>query len=210
MLYSPVVTERDIEENHRIYVERRNIYKEKGFDFAVGREFILRKAGELSGSILEVGTGSGDMTVTLAKAGYKITAVDKDAESLKKSALNLVYENLLSKVVFYEMDAEKLDFPDKSFNNIVCVNSFHHIKSVDRVLSEMSRVLCKNGKLLLADFNEKGMAVVGEVHKNEGRVHEDIGPGRAHIYSFLAKNGYKIESYEEQYHWVLICSKNPE
>ena len=207
MQYIPRVTEKEKKENHQHFSERRALYKKKGFDFEASRKFILQKAGVLSGNILEIGTGYGDTAIALAKVGYKITTIDKDIESFKIAAPNLAWENLLSNIIFYIMDGETLSFKKESFNNVVCVNLFHHIKRVAQILSEMDRVLCKGGKLVLADFNEKGMGIVNGVHRDEGRVHENFGISRDYVYSYLQKSGYKIKKYEEQFHWVLISEK---
>ncbi len=102
MRYLPELTESAQRENHKLFSERRTLYKQKGFDFAVSRAFILEKTGRLKGSILEVGSGSGDTAIALAKAGYELTAVDRDIVSLERSALNLACENLLSKVSLYK------------------------------------------------------------------------------------------------------------
>ena len=171
------------------------------------REFILKKAYPLKGRILEIGAGNGHTTLALAKAGYKFVSIDKDKQAIKITALNLAYRNMLSNVTFYVMDGESLTFPDNSFKNIVIVNLFHHIKDIDKVLSGADRALCADGKLVLADFNKKGMGIVNAVHKQEGRIHEDYGVSKDYIYSYFHGLGYEIESYKEKHHWLLIGKK---
>ncbi len=205
--YIPEITEEKKEENYSRFRERIALYKKHGLDFVKSREFILQKAGTLFGSILEIGSGTGYTTVFLAEAGYKFITVDKDPESLKITALNLAYKNLISNVVFYVMNAEALVFKNESFNNIICVNLFHHIKKIDKILSEMDRVLCKGGKIILADFNKRGMEIIDKVYKAEGRVHENFGISRDYVYSYFDDLKYKVEKYEETCHWVLISKK---
>ena len=161
----------------------------------------------MQGSILEIGTGTGYATLVLAKAGYKFTSIDTDKESLEIAALNLAYENALSNVAFYVMDGKSLDFENKSFRNIVVINLFHHIDDIDKVLSEIDRVLCRGGKAVLADFNKNGLKIVGSVHKQEGRIHEDVGVSKKHIYSYFHRLGYDVKSAEDKHHWVLIAKK---
>ena len=81
MRYTPRLGRKKIEENHRYFSERVLLYKKKGLDLVKSREFILRKAQPLPGSILELGTGAGHTTVALAKAGYDFVSIDKDKEA---------------------------------------------------------------------------------------------------------------------------------
>ncbi len=207
MQYIPKLTPEEIEQNHKCFKQRISLYKEKGLDFVKSRGFILEKAGPLQGSILEIGTGTGYTTLILARAGYKFISIDKDKEALKIAALNLAYENALPCVKFYVMDGQSMSFANDSFKNVIVVSLFHHIDNVDGILSEIDRVLCINGKLILADFNRKGMEVVNSVHRQEGRTHQDSGVSRDYISSYLYKLGYEIRNYEEEYHWVLIAAK---
>ena len=205
MQYFPKVNEKEIEENHRHFSERISLYKERGLDFIKNREFILAKAGVLDGNILEIGAGSGYTTLALAKAGYKFISIDIDKEALKTTALNLAYEKVLSNVEFYVMDGMSLDFKNSTIKNVVIVNLFHHIKSgINKILSEIDRVLCADGKLVLADFNDKGMKIVEGVHKQEGRVHENAGVSEDYVHSYFHSLGYEIKRYQDMCHWIII------
>ena len=207
MRYIPKLTRKEIKENHKHCVERLSIYKKRGLDFSKNREFILEKAGPLRGRILEIGTGTGHMTLTLAMSGHIITSVDNDKEALKTAALNLAHENILSSVAFYMMDGRSLGFHDGSFENVFVVNAFHHIDGIDEMLSEIDRVLSDNGKIVLADFNKNGMKIISAVHRGEGHVHKDSGIGRDDIRSYFRILGYKIKSYKDKCNWILIGEK---
>lgn len=207
MEYIPKLADKEIEENHARFSERASIYRKRGLDFVKVREFILEKASPLEGSILEIGTGRGHMTLSLAKAGYKFISIDKDKESLKIAALNLAYGKVLSSTKFYIMDGKSLTFKDRSFKNIVVVNLFHHIAEIDKILSEINRVLCADGKAVLADFNKKGMDIVEAVHKGEGNIHENYGLRKDYTYSYFSNLGYDIQDYDDTHHWVLIAEK---
>ena len=207
MKYMPVLTSKQIEDNHNIFNERRNLYKEKGLDFLKSREFILEKARPLQGNILEIGSGKGIMALSLAKAGYSFTSVDNNEEILLITALNLAYENLFFKAELYVMDAYVLEFKENSFNNVFIVEALHHMDDIEGIFSEVDRVLSKEGKLVLADFNRKGMEIVDLVHGQEGRKHESSFIGRDEVESWLDRNGYKIKRYEDKCHWILIAAK---
>lgn len=207
MKFIPDISTKEIKTNHKNFIERISLYKKRGLDFARSREFILKKARPLCGNILEIGTGIGYTALALAKANYKFISVDNDKEALKVTALNLAYENVLHNVIFYTMDGRSLIFDDGSFNNIIVVNLFHHINDVDKMFSEINRVLCPNGRAVLADFNKSGMEIVNCVHKEEGRIHEDSGVNKDYVYSYFNGLGYEIKEYDEKCHWLLIVKK---
>ncbi len=205
--YMPKLSNKEIVENHKHFSKRVSLYQKKGLDFAKNREFILKKADPLQDSILEMGTGTGHTTLALAKAGYKFASIDNDKEALKIAALNLAYVNVFSNVKFYIMDGKSMDFENRSFKNIVCVNLFHHIDKVNKMFSEIDRVLCANGKAVLADFNKRGLDLVNAVHKKEGRAHKNSDVTKDSVYSYFHGLGYEIKEYKDKCHWVLISRK---
>ena len=207
MKYTPVLTDKQIEDNHKLFNERRNIYKENGLDFLKSREFILEKAGPLQGNFLDIGSGKGIMALSLAQAGYSFTSIDNNEEMLRITALNLAYENLSSRVELYIMDAYALEFDGNSFNNIFMVDALHHMDAIEGVFSEVDRVLSGGGKFVLSDFNKKGMKIVDLVHGHEGRKHESSFIDRDEVEYWLGQNGYKVKKYEDRCHWVLIADK---
>ncbi|MBL7081533.1 MAG: class I SAM-dependent methyltransferase [Candidatus Omnitrophica bacterium] len=207
MQYIPNLTDKEIEQNHQYFAQRISLYKSKGLDFLKSRRFILKKAGPLGGNILEIGTGTGHTTLVMAGTGYEFSSIDKDKEVLKTAALNLAYQDLLSRVKFYIMDGMSLTFADHSFENVVIVNLFHHIDVMDKLLYQADRVLRPDGKFILADFNERGMKIVESIHRREGRIHENSGIHKDYVYSYFQKLRYEIKAYEDKFHWALIIKK---
>jgi len=45
--------------------------------------------------------------------------------------------------------SEKIPFPDEYFDFVTCLNALDHVDDVDKTLSEITRVLRKNGTFLL-------------------------------------------------------------
>jgi len=207
MEYTPKLTDKEIEEVHEHFEERLTVYRNRGLDFDKYRKFILDKVSPLEGSILELGTGTGYTTVSLAKEGYKFSSIDTDKEALKTTALRLAHEKLLPNVKFYIMDAIHLDFDNNSFDSVIAINLLHHVAKIEELLSEADRVLCVKGKMVISDFNEKGREIIDSVHKEEGRSHEHPIADRGQIRSFFDKKGYKIEEFENTGHWILIAEK---
>jgi ubiquinone/menaquinone biosynthesis C-methylase UbiE len=114
--------------------ERTELYRQKALDRLKTRQFILHLAHHLRSNILEIGAGRGYTTLTLAKLRYEVGGVDNDEEMLKITALNLTYYGLLRQVRLFKMDATSLLFEDLSFNNIITVDVFHHLKEPKQIL----------------------------------------------------------------------------
>jgi ubiquinone/menaquinone biosynthesis C-methylase UbiE len=207
MRYMPEPAYQEVKENYEHFIKRVSLYRSKGLDFQKSRRFILEKAHPIEGSILEIGTGTGYTTVALAEKNLRFISIDKDKEALKTAALNLAHKKLLSNVELYVMDGAAMSFKSAGFNNIICVNLFHHISGIDKMLAEIDRVLCLNGRVILADFNRKGIKIVEQVHSSEGRMHADSGVSEDYVCSYFRALGYEVKRYGEECHWALIGKK---
>lgn len=97
-------------------------------------------------SILEVGYGSGLLFPSISKICKKMTGIDKDSNpeevsnNLKKLGCRpkLVVGNVL-----------KMKFPKESFDLIIAISIFEHIKDTEKVSKELYRVLKPGGELLV-------------------------------------------------------------
>ena len=100
---------------------------------------------------LDVGCGSGFMTMLLIDAGCKVTGID-----FSQDMLDFARENLAGKgyeADFRLMKAQRLDFPDASFDFIVSRNVTWTLEDVDVVYAEIWRVLKEGGVFLNLDAN---------------------------------------------------------
>ena len=207
MRYLSKFTDTEVSENHKILKERLEMYKDKGLDFAANREYLLEKAGLVKSNVLDVGTGRGLTSIYLADAGHSVTTVDVDEEIIKVAALNLAYRGLLTGVKMHKMDGYNMDFEDESFGAVFMVEALHHIGDLDKMLTEIDRVLISNGKAVLSDFNKKGMSIVDEVHEREGNAHTDLSTGPEEPLERLEKLGYEVALNNDICQWVIVARK---
>lgn len=112
------------------------------------------KVGEILGDIagnkvLDVGAGTGRLSVGLANAGAEVTALDVSEEMLKV----LQKKNLRIKIVVGE--AENLPFSDNYFDVVTAVFLIVHLKDPGRFFDEVYRVLKPGGKFLVTNINQK-------------------------------------------------------
>jgi len=91
--------------------------------------------------ILDIGSGPGTITVDLAAyvpEGH-ITGLERAADILTQ-ARALAAEQGVSNIDFVEGDANDLDFPDGTFDVVVCHQVLQHVRDPVGILKEMRRV----------------------------------------------------------------------
>ena len=93
--------------------------------------------------ILDVGTGTGRAAIALARRGAIVTGVDASAEMLAVAARRAADAGLdpaAARVTFVRGDAHRLDFPDRSFDAVVCLRVLMHTPDWRASLRELCRV----------------------------------------------------------------------
>ncbi len=197
--------ENELMENHQRYLDRIELYRKFGYDIDLERSFVIGKSMPVSGNILEAGTGKGYFTLALARAGYKFFSLDISAVEQKFALLNLMYYGLQPQVTFLVADVESIPCNDGFFDVIFAVNMIHHLSSVRKVCDEFIRILSPAGKIVLSDFNEKGLAILDRIHEREGRRHDVSGGTMAEMKTILIERGFSIKEYRSTLQDLIIA-----
>lgn len=97
--------------------------------------------------------------------------------------------------IFKEANSSKLPYEDDSFSCVVFAGVIQYIKDYDKAMQEISRVLRKNGKLIIASVNKDSMfrrlRIINPKPKKEA--------GECNIFSYvelervIIKNGFGIK-----------------
>lgn len=99
--------------------------------------------------ILEIGCGSGRLTLPIARKCRKITGVDSSEAMLdvaRRKAKRRTNIELL------KLDARKtLPFEDSSFDKVVCPLVLNHIEDIDKFFRSANRVMKRGGILVFDD-----------------------------------------------------------
>jgi 2-polyprenyl-3-methyl-5-hydroxy-6-metoxy-1,4-benzoquinol methylase len=95
------------------------------------------------GRLLEVGSGIGVDTVQLARCGFDVTAIDLTENAI--AVARQFAEHRGVKIDFRLGNAERLDFPDESFDAVYSFGVLHHTPDIEQAVSEVRRVLRPGG-----------------------------------------------------------------
>jgi arsenite methyltransferase len=134
----------------------------------VGNPFSLGPLGE-GESVLDTGCGAGvDTIVAGVKVGSSGRAVGVDivSEMLGKARENLAVSSL-ENVTFINSSAERLPFPDESFDVVISNGAFNLVVDKAQALGEAYRTLKPGGRLMIAD-----QVLVGGQPGNKGSMVE--------------------------------------
>jgi ubiquinone/menaquinone biosynthesis C-methylase UbiE len=113
------------------------------------------------GRALDIGTGPGQIVIKLARRlpGWKVTGVDRSQAMIAQARANLVAAgsaDLSARVEFEVADGNRLAFPDRSFQLVMCNSVLHHLAEPEKLLAEMARLATADGAILLRDLRRPG------------------------------------------------------
>lgn len=131
-----------------------------GIDFYWRRRAVNTVARWRSGKIADLATGTGDLALALQKnlPDAEVTGVDFVPEMLELAQIKGVRKTILA-------DAMKLPFPDASFDCITIAFGLRNMEDWKVALVEMSRVLERNGHLLVLEFSLPAESIVRTIYR---------------------------------------------
>ncbi|MGH2458336.1 MAG: ubiquinone/menaquinone biosynthesis methyltransferase [Chloroflexota bacterium] len=138
---------------------------------------------------LDVGSGTGDLALALARAGARrVIGVDFCAEMLSVARAKAKAAALDSTVSFAVGDALRLPFPDRSFDRVVNGFLLRNVADLPGALAEMARVLKPGGRLVCLEITHPPAAVAPFARLYFGLVVPLLGAaitGEADAYRYL-------------------------
>jgi ubiquinone/menaquinone biosynthesis C-methylase UbiE len=121
--------------------------------------FWQRMSGRVTGSILELGCGTGRVAIPVAKSGAHVVGIDRSESMLARGRMRVRRARVGSHVKLIRGDIRHLPFPDRSFPLVMApygiLQSLLDERVLKATLKEVSRVLTKNGTFgleLVADL----------------------------------------------------------
>jgi ubiquinone/menaquinone biosynthesis C-methylase UbiE len=105
--------------------------------------------------VLDVGCGQGIDLARYARAGAKVTGVDLTPRHVELARAHLAAAGLSGTVV--QGDAERLPFPDDSFDRVSSNGVLHHTPNIEAALREIRRVLRPGGEARIIVYNRSSL-----------------------------------------------------
>ncbi len=109
----------------------------------------IEQAASLEARLLEIGVGTGRISLPLHRRGRRIFGVDLSAPMLGRYRANAAAEGLPAPAVV-RADAARLPFRDGAFGAVIEVHVLHLIPSWRQALAEVRRVLAPGGVLVVS------------------------------------------------------------
>ena len=146
-----------VDENYTDRMNKEYNWMAKGYDafmtiFPLWKKWIEKVIPHIEGEkILEVSFGSGYLMTQYGSSKYEIYGIDYNEKMLEITSNKIAKKNIDAQL--YQANVEKLPFPDNTFDTIMNTMAFTGYPNGEKAMSEIKRVLKKNGKLLLVDFD---------------------------------------------------------
>jgi ubiquinone/menaquinone biosynthesis C-methylase UbiE len=107
--------------------------------------FVFSRFGDLRGKdILEVGCGTGDFAIFLARSGANVTAIDVSPEGIEMARERARRNGLERQINAQVVPIERLAFDDERFDFVFGASTIHHV-DIPLAGKEVCRVLKRHG-----------------------------------------------------------------
>jgi ubiquinone/menaquinone biosynthesis C-methylase UbiE len=110
--------------------------------------------GQDQKKILDVGSGTGYVSLILARLGHEVTGIDFSHEMLALSSTKAKKMGL--KVRFIEGDAENIPLPSGSFDVVINRHLLWTLPNPKKAIREWTRLCKPGGKLIIIDGTQSG------------------------------------------------------
>ncbi|MFP8954244.1 class I SAM-dependent methyltransferase [Natrialbaceae archaeon A-arb3/5] len=150
--------------------------------------------GEPANRVLDVGCGTGVISLLLAELGHDVTGVDFAPEMLEQAQTKVEQSEL--SVEFQRGDAENLAQSDSAYDLITARHLIWTLPSPERAIDEWRRVVRPGGRIVLIE----GHWDFDETLEGYEEIHDDLplydGRPPADLAEFLGEQGLENVEYE--------------
>ncbi|HVL36558.1 MAG TPA: class I SAM-dependent methyltransferase [Burkholderiales bacterium] len=124
--------------------------------------------------VLEVGVGTG-LSLPLYPPDVRVTGIDVSHEMLERARKRVAQRKLANVDGLHEMDAERMDFPDASFDKVVAMYVVSVVQEPAKLLKELHRVCKPDGEIFIVNHVRSSNPLVGRVEKSLARFSNQLG-----------------------------------
>ncbi len=102
--------------------------------------------------LADIGGGTGNYALALAREGWEPIVIDRSAAMLARAAAK--------RLATVEANAQRLPFADATFDAAAMISMLHHVEDRGAALAEAQRVLRPGGRLVLMGFTGEDAATL--------------------------------------------------
>jgi SAM-dependent methyltransferase len=104
-------------------------------------------------TILDMGSGTGFLSLEMAREGHRVVALDSDDEAIELATASLRSDPQVGDLVTYHRhDVADWTVPPASFDVVVISRTLHHLRDPSEVLANIHHWLRPHGRLICLDF----------------------------------------------------------
>lgn len=171
--------------------------------FNLNKMYEIKDVLELKGDevVVDIGGGIGRLAEYLSQSCKGVYILDESEGMISKVKAN-------PKVVAVLGNALETPFESGSFDIVIMSDVLHHIEKQSALMKEISRILKKNGSLLIMDFEKK------HIKTKLLRAFEYVLFGRLYFRTGdevinLMKDKFKITNFiDNKYYFIIKGEKN--
>ncbi|MDK2916859.1 MAG: hypothetical protein PWR25_1416 [Euryarchaeota archaeon] len=115
----------------------------------------LARAGEVVGSVLDVGCGTGDHVLFFAEEGHEVLGIDTAALAIRKAEAKAAARGLSAQFLVH--DALDLVGLGRTFDSVIDSGFFHVLSDEDRpvFVENLAAVLAPGGRYFMLCFSDR-------------------------------------------------------
>jgi ubiquinone/menaquinone biosynthesis C-methylase UbiE len=175
--------------SEQYFTEDRNYWFNPDFLELMAKRWGLHQYG----SVLDIGAGLCHWSKILTpflKPNARITALDNDIKWSKGNPeIEHYFHRHKASIEFVKGNAHELPFKDNSFDVVTCQTVLIHLKNPAQALSEMKRVVKKDGIIICSEPSNRVQAVI----QDSTNQHDNIPSILNKVKQNLAFEYYKIQ-----------------
>jgi ubiquinone/menaquinone biosynthesis C-methylase UbiE len=159
--------------------------------FSKGRKAAIAATNKIGGRVLEVGVGTG---ISLPQYASHLRIFGTDiSEAMLRKAKHRVYDLGLKNVEgLAVMDAEKLEFPDNSFDVVMAQYVVTAVPNPEAALDEFARVLRPGGELIILPGSAPMPGCAASSSSGCSRWCVRLASGRPNSPGRAMRNGWRV------------------